>query len=566
MLADRQLSEDTFGDLRTAYPGVEASWRDGYVRSVFGQPMSGGAETPEEAAEDWLLLWGEVFGAEGFDYDLDWTIQAADDVSVIRFDQRIDGVAVDGGTGRVVVRLNEGLWQPVMAWCNTAPLGADDLGDVVYGSGPARIIAQAHRDAEGLEDWSEPELTVHANELLGRDEARLAWKVLGSAGLMGAAASNYFFIDAETGGVLGVRSGMSAATINGTVDGYTTPGLKPNKASNPPTLVDLEDATVEVAANNVSDLTDDQGEYSLTANFGTPVTVDARLEGPTWKVQHPITTTTPTVTITATASTLPAMVDLTFNAASAGTPFSIEDTAVANGHVLAFEASEYFTSRANSITLPDLLVWPYWIDSSFSGLCGAFYSSAGNVIFFLPAGSDTIGTCVPSCYRSLFGHEFAHSYSNKFLGGQSQGAWGEGFGDTLIVVMYDTGIVGEDFYGPGNHLRSPGTAGATYPMCGGFPHFRGELLSGIWYDLIQELGISYTQDLHVDWTLVCDPFERPGPISGPCGDGQAADSTTIVEVLTADDDNNTLADGTPNQTKICDVFAARGITHPTYCP
>jgi len=566
VLADRPLSEATFEDLQTAYPGVEASWRDGYVRSVHGVPMSAGAETPEVAAEDWLLLWGEVFGAEGFDYDLDWTADAGEGLAVVRFDQVIDGVNVDGGTGRVVLRQTEGLWQPVMAWCNSAPLGSEDLGAINFGSGAALLLAQAHEDAAGLEDWSEPELAVYANELLGRDDARLAWKVLGWAGLMGSAAEKHFFVDAEPGGLLGVRSGISAGTIDGTVDGSATSGLKPNTTTNPPALVNLEDVTVEAPAYNISDVTDDQGDYSLTGNFSGTVSVEARLEGPTWEVQHPITSTTaPIFKLTGTASSFPATVDFTFNSGSASAPISIEETAVVNGHVLTFEASNFFTSRVNSITLSDLTVWPYYTTSPFPGGCGGFYSAAGNLVYFLPAGSDSTGTCVPACYRSFFGHEFAHSYADQNLGGEYLGAWGEGFGDSLVVVMNDTGIMGEDFYGPGNHVRNPGTAGATYPYCVTTSHDAGMLLSGIWFDLIDDLGLSTTQDLFVDWTLVCDPFKRPGV--APCtGTSQAADADTIVEVLTADDDNNTLADGTPNKAAICAVFNARGITHPTYCP
>lgn len=569
MLADRPLSEDTFGELQTAYPGVEASWRDGYVRSVHGVPMSAGAETPEEAADDWLLLWGEVFGAEGFDYDLNWTADAGEGLAVVRFDQVIDGVNVDGGTGRVVLRQTEGLWQPVMAWCNSAPLGSDDLGAIIYGSGAALILAQAHEDAEGLETWSEPELCVYAHDLLGRDDARLAWKVLGSAGLMGTAASNYFFVDTETGGILGVRSGMSAGTIDGTVDGYATPGLKPNTTSNPPTLVALEDATVEVAAHNVSDLTDALGEYSLTANFSTPVTVGARLEGPTWKVQHPITTTNPTFELTDTASSLPAMVDFTFNIGSSSSPISVKDTAVVNGHVLMTEAITYIKSRINSVSFPMLHIWPYWDDPMglFYGNCGGFYTNAGAtpLIYFLPPGSTGAGSCVAACYRSFFAHEFGHYISDQLLGGTFHHPWEEGFGDTFIIVMYDTPHFAEDFYGSGLHERSPGTAGATYPYCtGAVAHIQGQLLGGIWYDLVQVLGHSNAQQLHVRWMFVADPSSRP-PSSVGC-DSQSADDSTIVEVLTADDDNNTLADGTPNQADICAVFAARGLTHPTYCP
>ena len=561
-LADRPLSEATLRELRAVRPGVEATWRDGYVRSVHGVPMSQGAETPQEAADDWLLEWGEVFGARAFDYDLDWTVESGEDLAVVRFDQLVNGVAVDGGTGRVVLRRTEGLWTPIMAWCNAVPLAADDLGDIIYNHGAALLLARAHREAEGLTDWSEPQLCVYANELLGREDARLAWKVLGTAGPMGAAASNYFFVDAQTGGILGVRSGISAGTIDGTVDGYATPGLKPNSTSNPPTLVALDSVLMKIGGYSIENYTDSIGAYELIGNYPVPATVEAILAGQTWEIQ---TSSGTPIMMSQVVGSVPTTENFTFNAASASLPADDEETAIVNGHILMAEAAEYILSRATGLSLPMLYIWPYWQGAPFD--CGGLYATGSpSVIFFMPAGSFGGVPCAAGCYRSFFAHEFGHFISDKILGGTLHHAWEEGFCDTFIIVMYNTPHFAEDFHGPGQHERSPGTAGATYPYCppASGAHIRGQLLGGIWYDLVQTLGHAYAQDLHVRWIFLADTSSRP-PVS-PCTDVQSADASTVVEVLLADDDNNTLLDGTPNQADICAVFAARGITHPTYCP
>src|SRR5690606_28815506 len=105
--------------------------------------------------------------------------------------------------------------------------------------------------------------------------------------------------------------------------------------------------------------------------------------------------------------------------------------------------------------------------------------------------------------------------------------------------------------------------------CCGFdvwaPHTRGMLLSAIWLDLRSLLGLSATHDLFVDWAQIAGGFrpEPSGCTRDPAHPGtaltQSADVATLIEVLTADDDDNDLSNGTPNLTEICQAFSGRGI-------
>ena len=72
------------------------------------------------------------------------------------------------------------------------------------------------------------------------------------------------------------------------------------------------------------------------------------------------------------------------------------------------------------------------------------------------------------------------------------------------------------------------------------------------------------RQLHVDWAFVT----QGGDFTGHCADepyGRSAHAQTLIEVLTADDDDENLSDGTPHRDEICAAFAEHGINDTTLC-
>ena len=157
----------------------------------------------------------------------------------------------------------------------------------------------------------------------------------------------------------------------------------------------------------------------------------------------------------------------------------------------------------------------------------------------------------------MIAHEFGHFV--LFKRHITQAAFGEGFGDATAMLLYNTPIIGEHFYLSGGAVRNPEAANLQYP-CSGDIHYCGQVLAGIWWDIKknfvqrygQATGLEKTRQLQVDWTLITAGGLWPN----------SAIPRTAIEVLTMDDDNGFLGDGTPNMNQICSAFHAHGIECP----
>jgi len=197
----------------------------------------------------------------------------------------------------------------------------------------------------------------------------------------------------------------------------------------------------------------------------------------------------------------------------------------------------------------------------------------GPAAIYLRAGSIGQYVCPNTCYSSVVAHEYGHFVHSAH--GLDFGAFGEGYADTYALLMFDYPLVGADFVGEGTSVRDytedcedyqyPCTA--VLPPCGtegltqNLIHGCGKLLAGVWWkiklniqDTMGELpGLEYARQLFTDWT-------------GITVGGQGLNSAhpqTAIEVLTVDDDDGDLENGTPHYVEICAAFAAHGIECPT---
>src|SRR5262249_35012989 len=133
-------------------------------------------------------------------------------------------------------------------------------------------------------------------------------------------------------------------------------------------------------------------------------------------------------------------------------------------------------------------------NTAVAGTCNAFFN--GTSINFYNAG----GGCVNTAYSTVIAHEYGHYVVNQL--GLAQNSFGEGFGDTGAMLLYNTGVVGADFNGPGtNPVRNPPLANIQYP-CSGEIHYCGQVLAGCWWNVKVNLGLAATQNLQVAWALI----------------------------------------------------------------
>lgn len=186
-------------------------------------------------------------------------------------------------------------------------------------------------------------------------------------------------------------------------------------------------------------------------------------------------------------------------------------------------------------------------------------------------------------HSTIASHEYGHFALHEAFGIDTSNNYAihEAYADILSILLHDgTDIIG--FAGRG----CDGTPSTPQPIrdwlaiesawsdarnClhgGGFEYARAEHLVLIWREIDDQIclgsssncdSLSVTRQMFVDWSLIAtaEPLSsRLCPVSA--ADRSARDAT-FYEVLTADDDNNTLADGTPNSVAICAAFAAYGL-------
>jgi hypothetical protein len=174
---------------------------------------------------------------------------------------------------------------------------------------------------------------------------------------------------------------------------------------------------------------------------------------------------------------------------------------------------------------------------------------------------------------SVATHEIGHYLLYAYFGFSTitHNAFHEGASDLWSMFVHGSPLIGPNAHASCDHyFRDLSIANHAYPECNTNEYFRGMVLGRAWYDIWCNLGTSAceeqaaletTRDLHIAWLLLTigDKFAA----SVCSGVGQSADPLTLVEVLTADDDDANLGNGTPHEAEICAAFAGRGIDPPS---
>jgi len=533
--------------LKSIYRGVGIHEDQGRPRIIYGVPMGGGL-SPRASSESWLTNFAGALGGGGSTFAEAWSATFPDgNRTVYCYQQFIGGLPVEYGIAKILVQ--HGPTNAVVYAAGTLA-SAPDLGfpAMLVEGATAMAIVGAMEPYQKLAQWTKPELVVYQGEGDWIAPVR-AWKFLGQSANIADKMCKTFFVDAATGRLAAVRDEVLYIDVNGTVKGKATPGLLPDTASNPAVLANMPELKVGISGGNTA-YSDRSGVFSIVHGGSSPVTLNSGLGtasgfGGRWS------SVTPAQNASQAGVTPPGPGALIFNNAPAAAT-----TAQVNAFIATTAIHNYFRDRSGTFGLIDIAITT---NTGVSGTCNAFYQNS--TINFYNAG----GGCVNSAYSTVVAHEYGHYIVSKLGGGSGlpQNAFGEGFGDTCAMLSYDTNIIAQDFYGPGTQIRNPLAANQQYP-CGGAIHTCGQVLGGVWWDIRTNMGSFYgsgpgltkTQQLHVLWALITTGGPNSSNSAGP---------GTAIEVLTVDDDDANLANGTPNLARICPAFAGHGIscTGPT---
>lgn len=519
------LQSTEISALQSHVPGVKYYMEGGRVSRIYGQAFANG-DSALDSAKSFMASRMNIFGGG------DCTYQFTGDQDVMNgkftavyFQQFVNGVPVDQSNVTLLVKNTKG--SPIVLAANgtqhvdpclTKPLLTEDMA--------VQIIAGLNKR---LEIFTEPSLAIH----VGETETRLAWSFDAESPSLSQPEKFKVFVDAITGKVLEWRNLICEVDVSGSVKGYATPGQLPDQANNPATLTNLYGAKLTVTGVSTT-YTDSNGNFTLP-NAGTaPVTVVSTLEGRWVKVVH----STGTAMTFSQAVTPPGPLDLVYNPSP-----SVLTTSQVNGLIQTTAVHDFV--RSISATYPGVdIQMPCNVNVTGSG--NAFYN--GSSINFYNAG----GVYPNTCYTTVVWHEYGHHIVQS--AGTAQNGYGEGMGDVTSSLLGNTNNLGMDFRGQGTGPLRNAINTVTHPSSAEI-HTQGMILSGAFWLTLQQFntalgptaGMSLIRSLWLNSILV-----RPTGIS----------PAIAIDVLTLDDNDANLNNGSPHYSLIAAGFNPKGLTVP----
>jgi len=384
---------------------------------------------------------------------------------------------------------------------------------------------------------SAAELVIDQHLAAGKRSARLAWEVNALWQTDSAEPQGFtYWIDARDGGVLRGAASVFNFDVTGTVSAISTPGLKPDEASNPSVALTVPYLKVTSSAGTV--FTDANGNFTYPG-VNAPLACTFTFTGG----QRANVSNQAGANYTLTQT-------LQANQANAVTMNPTTDplvTSQANGMRFIANTSNYIHSLNPTDTHADFSAL---VKVNEAQTCNAFYD--GTAVNFFKAG----GGCVNSAYSTVCNHEFGHWMNQLYGTGNGSDGMGEGNADVWSEYIYNTPIIGADFSGVGHNIRTGLNTlqfcGDANPGCYGEVHTDGEVWMGAAWKVRANLQSIYGQ---TPGGMIADHL-----FLGWMNSYNQTQIKSIIETqwLTLDDDDANLANGTPHFTQIDAAFRTQG--------
>jgi hypothetical protein len=201
------------------------------------------------------------------------------------------------------------------------------------------------------------------------------------------------------------------------------------------------------------------------------------------------------------------------------------------------------------------LDWALPANVDVAGSCNAFYDGSSINFFAAGGGCNATALVADVCY-----HEYGHGINDLYYQSQGfsfqNGAMGEGYADIWALGITDSPILGIGFFSndPAGFVRRYDIDKKVYPQdLVGEVHADGEIIAGCFWDTYLNLG---------NLTQMMDLFSQSfnAGITGMAGDEGSLFQQVLLEVLTLDDNDGNITNGTPNYCEITSAFAIHGIT------
>jgi len=345
-----------------------------------------------------------------------------------------------------------------------------------------------------------------------------------------------YSVDARTGAVVRSESSIHF-DVSGNVTGMSSPGLYPDKASNPPVAQVMKYLRVTSSAGTV--FTDANGDFNFPG-VNSPLAVTFQFtSGQRANVTNSGAGGNYSLTLTLPANQA--------NAVTMNTPANATVTAQANCHLQTARMSDYIHSIIPGDTHADFSALGH---VNVAGSCNAFFN--GTSINFYPQA----GGCVNTAYSTIVLHEFGHWMNSIYGTNNGSDGMGEGNADVFALYAYDTAIVGQDFCGNNCNIRSGNNnrmfCGDANPNCHGGVHNSGEVWMGAAWKVRTRLKNTHGT---AAGGLIADTL-----FLGWMNAYNQTQIRSIIETqwVTLDDTNGNINDGTPHFGDIDGGFRQQG--------
>ncbi|MEO0649424.1 MAG: hypothetical protein AAFZ65_01950 [Planctomycetota bacterium] len=542
---------------------TSAPWRmrrdaqTGYADFVYGGALRAGFRPRTDAdyaslARTFLREAREVMGIDPASLGapevsvLPPSLGGGSDKVAVSFEQQVGGVRVHRGHVNVLMSFDGDLLAldsrglPELEQVDTRPATPLALARATA------VGAFLQRNGEAPTAVSEPRLTIEQVQVEKRRRATLAWEL------------DVRFVDSDSGLELARRYAIAADgnprllrdedlihffDVGGQVLANVSPGTLPDLASNPEAAEPA--AYLRVTSSAGTTTTDENGFFNfpgvdgpldLTFEFEGLYNDVANDQGPQHVINQTLNGTGNTVLMNPNSQpqiTSQANVFVTLNNMRDWIR-SIDPNDASMDFVNTSEVNENFVDFGGG----------FIIDS-----CNAFYNGS-STNYFLPGGG-----CPNTAYSTVIAHEQGHWLNDRYSSGNGPDGFGEGNADVFAMYLFDTPIVGASFSG-GGFIRSGEN---TLPYCGdgnggcyGAVHLDGQVHMGAMWKMRRNLQNQHGAALG---GLIADQLFSAW--MNTYDQGQI-DSVIEIQLLTLDDDDGDLGNGTPNFEAIDSAFREQG--------
>ena len=561
-------------NLQQAFPNARVDMAAGRARRIYGSALSTGA-TPFEAAERFRREQANALSLDALDLapatgsgapitagarpqpiGLMWDAKSGRHKFLLyRYAQTKGGLAVHRAGLSVVVK-NEGNNPVVWASSSGHDLSAFAIPQL---TGPGVPDAdKSLRAVRGFSDFaghalkspaafskvSASELVVYAGTEDTEAPARLALEY--SAEAQSPPGKWRLVADAQTGDVLRVEDGVLFADIAGSVTGNGTQGDVAAECA-PELPVGLAFAEVD-GPSPAATFTNLTGAFTLP-NAGTAaIDVTSNMGGQFFDVSNFAGSTEQLVQSVAP----PGPASFLHNSANTD-PLVL---AQINGYTNANDIRGFLLKYLpNYPVISGQSNFPVIVNRT-DGFCpGNAWYDPGLVTINFCQGSTSFGN---TSFASVAHHEFGHHIVQS--GGSGQGAYGEGMGDTIAALFAGVPGLGFGFFlnqctTPLRNAQNTCQFSASCSSCGSEIHACGQLISGTAWSIRQQLAVTHPETF-------ADIINSLMLSSIPMHVGTLITSSIAIDLLTLDDDDANLDNGTPHYAEICAGFQAHGMTCP----